>query len=961
MLQLPLLAPGSPPPGPHNYSFGSGMFGQWKQDRFGFPVYALDVTKDWPTLVGGGMLGNLHQVGNDRLIGMAQGDGSLSIRHDEGGPQWLQAIDPAVGQHGGALGYLLSTAAGGTGSRRDADANLSHGGPELLLHTLNTPESPLGAYELGIGYASKTKIGDAAGGAGVRVAHSVVAPFGDGTAMLVSVKVENLGPAARTLSWVEQWGRLGALVRSKGIDDTMRGYRHSIVRSASKDGGTILLDTVTSPTATGNTTAPAEHDPSPRPVFLASLGRPASRCGVDGTKLYPHGNSSTPDLANGLSATCGGAGAVEQSTITALEVPFTVGPHAETELFFAVGYLLPDGTVAEVLEALLGNAGDADNPNPDGSTRHSGAEPAAGVWNASSAAWAATGFVFDVPAEGVWPARETAWHSYLLRASLTFDSFFGAHVLNQNGNYQYQWGQNIATRDPLNHVMPLLYIEPKFVREQIVMAVATSSKDGQLPYGVGNFGQIIPNDSSDIGLYALNAAARYVMATGHVHFLNEVIRTPWGSIEVGDALWKLARWYMSSTTSRGCGIGPHGLIKMHGGDYNDGIRSGCKMGNGEADESVLNSMMAVGIFRSWADVLEAATMTDSKGVDGGSSQGQNSSGGLTTNISALRAFASQQERAVSATWDENEHGGWFARAWSSSTGWCGTVTNASIWWSNAYALLANIPPLNTSANSKSNTGGGGTSARDKLVKSLSEALYTDAGVVFTNNSVHSSYTDAWWAGAMYQYEALGLRGHQDLALATWQRHSLALHSEQYPADLSGIWSSSDLWSKHGTSGCGGWEGGYCLHNTWTHTASVWGIPTLAGAEFNQRGLIVRPQLDQPRYTIRSPLFGAVKASDNEFAGWWMPMNGSSAAAPNASRSGSNGGWQRSMTLIFAAQNRAAFASSGSTLTVNGRAVAGASWSEPQVVVPLPASGGLCWCVQPKPNDTWCDAVLPGFC
>ena len=75
---------------PHNYSFGSGTFGQWKQDRFGLPVYVLDVTQDWPTLVGGGMLGNLHQVGNDRLIGMAQGDGSLSIRQDEGGPQWLQ-------------------------------------------------------------------------------------------------------------------------------------------------------------------------------------------------------------------------------------------------------------------------------------------------------------------------------------------------------------------------------------------------------------------------------------------------------------------------------------------------------------------------------------------------------------------------------------------------------------------------------------------------------------------------------------------------------------------------------------------------------------------------------------------------------------------------------------------------------------------------------------------------------
>ena len=406
---------------PHNYSFGSGVFGVWEQDRFGFPVYALDVNKDWPTLVGGSKLGNLHQVGNDRLIGMAQGDGSLSIRQDEGGPQWLQAGDASVGQHGGALGYLLSPAAAADGT--GPGTGTGTGGPELLLHTLNTPESPLAAYELGVGYASKTK-GSAA--AGVRVVHSVVAPFGDGTAMLVSVRVTNLGPAARKLSWVEQWGRLGARVRSNGVDDTMRGYLHSIERSAGEGGGTVLLDTVTSPTATGNTTAPAVYDPSPRPVFLASLGRPASRCGVDGAKLYPHGNSSTPDLAHGLSATCGGAAAVEQSTITALEVPFTVGPHAETELFFAVGYLLPGATVAGVLGALLGTASSdpsdtasstASDREPDAGRRHRGAEPAAGVWNASSAAWAATGFVFDVPSVGAWPARETAWHSYLLRAS----------------------------------------------------------------------------------------------------------------------------------------------------------------------------------------------------------------------------------------------------------------------------------------------------------------------------------------------------------------------------------------------------------------------------------------------------------------------------------------------------------------------------------------------------------------
>lgn len=107
-LLLPLAsrtALAAPPVSPHNYSFGSGSFGQWKEDRFGLPVYSLDVSLNW-TRQSLSVNPNLHQVGNDRLIGMAKADGSLSIRQDEGGPQWLQAVEPAVGQHGGALGYL---------------------------------------------------------------------------------------------------------------------------------------------------------------------------------------------------------------------------------------------------------------------------------------------------------------------------------------------------------------------------------------------------------------------------------------------------------------------------------------------------------------------------------------------------------------------------------------------------------------------------------------------------------------------------------------------------------------------------------------------------------------------------------------------------------------------------------------------------------------------------------------
>lgn len=40
-----------------------------------------------------------------------------------------------------------------------------------------------------------------------------------------------------------------------------------------------------------------------------------------------------------------------------------------------------------------------------------------------------------------WEARESRWHAYMLRCGLTFDSYYGNHILNQNGNYLFVSGQ----------------------------------------------------------------------------------------------------------------------------------------------------------------------------------------------------------------------------------------------------------------------------------------------------------------------------------------------------------------------------------------------------------------------------------------------------------------------------------------------------------------------------------------
>ena len=53
--------------------------------------------------------------------------------------------------------------------------------------------------------------------------------------------------------------------------------------------------------------------------------------------------------------------------------------------------------------------------------------------------------------------RESTWNHYYLRSSQTFDDFFGEHILNQNGFYQYTMGFQGAPRDPLQHSLPFLF------------------------------------------------------------------------------------------------------------------------------------------------------------------------------------------------------------------------------------------------------------------------------------------------------------------------------------------------------------------------------------------------------------------------------------------------------------------------------------------------------------------------
>ena len=54
---------------------------------------------------------------------------------------------------------------------------------------------------------------------------------------------------------------------------------------------------------------------------------------------------------------------------------------------------------------------------------------------------AAAAAALRAAAQTSWEARESRWHAYMLRAGLSYDSFYGNHILNQNGNYLFVSGE----------------------------------------------------------------------------------------------------------------------------------------------------------------------------------------------------------------------------------------------------------------------------------------------------------------------------------------------------------------------------------------------------------------------------------------------------------------------------------------------------------------------------------------
>jgi hypothetical protein len=848
--------------------YGSGYFGEWIEDEFGLPAYryTCDQILDpkAKTLVNEVWRNNtehLHQVGNDRLVGVVSNYGHVQVRQDEGSPKFLNDYDPLHCQFGGGFGYLT--------------------GVTVILSTFYPGIAESFERIFGMGYYRKT-----VKGGGMLVDQIVFAPFGDDPLMISQVTVKNERSEAMDVRWIEYWGCqvyqfsyrsfMRSLSNKRPVPELRREFtkrfKHDITvvdenkglldektfkgRSFGDRIGWALLNlylrTKGKHLTGGVVKSPVKEavleDIKPPTTFLISLDDPFDDYGTSATQFFGEGEAISP---HGIQEPLSKSQSDDNELGMFLERRMHLEAGETKTIWFGYGYL-PEGFQLEELIAKY------ETNLPDLLTQ-------------SSEQWKTNRIQLELQDEK-WVDRELQWHNYYLRSNLTFDSFFKEHILSQGHVYQYLIGFQGAARDPLQHALPFVYTNPEIVKTVLRYTFKTVTPNGEIPYGIAGCGMYMPAPfrPSDQELWLLWLTSEYVLAARDLAFLDEEISTypvygsKAGRARVKDVLSKCYLHFVEST-----GIGKHGLQRLSNGDWNDNMVVGYVTEEHrevveEQGESVLNAAMATYVLDLFSELLHFE--------------------GDTVFASYVTKYANAQRDAVREQWT----GKWFKRAWlTDELGWVG---DDEIWlepqpWSIIGGAAESeqaetlVQSIDEGMRKPSKIGA-------MILAKINEQMVGAPGTG-TNAGIWASINGTLiWALA---------KVNGSLAWDEWKKNSLAMHAEVYPDIWYGIWSGPDTLNSELSDYPGGtvittvekkddedeekemvdgliivnWTD-YPVMNMHPHAWPLFTIAKLFGIEFTREGVDFAPVIPKEEYRFSSPLIEFEKTR-NGYTGYYAPL------------------------------------------------------------------------------------------
>ncbi|MFI6740980.1 GH36-type glycosyl hydrolase domain-containing protein [Nonomuraea sp. NPDC050451] len=356
--------------------------------------------------------------------------------------------------------------------------------------------------------------------------------------------------------------------------------------------------------------------------------------------------------------------------------------------------------------------------------------------------------------------REIPWHAALLTGAACADGVLGGHTLDQGSCYSFRHGFNGAARDPLQHALPLVYVEPDLALSVLRNTCAWGGPDGDLPYALGPDKRPWTDlfRPSDQNLWALWLAAEYLSATGdEAAFHADVPYHPvHGAPEVPlrENLRRQFRFFADVV-----GRGEHGHVRILNADWNDmaitesGVPREVMIAQGE---SVLNSAMAAWVLPRYATLAERL--------------------GDDATAAEARKLGEELRDLVAGEWN----GRWYRRAYGPGA----VVGDGDLWLEvQPWAILCGAAPPERAVEllrTIERTSAAGSPLGARLRWPARDA-YGPGGVGTIWYAINMTLV---WAAAEHL---------PDLAWDWWRRMTLAAHTAAYPDVWEGTLSGPDAY------------------------------------------------------------------------------------------------------------------------------------------------------------------------
>lgn len=469
--------------------------------------------------------------GNDRLNMLMSDRGTVALFATDRGERWLNELDESRLQLGGAFSYV----------------RLANG----LYCTAFQDRSP---QEFGVGNVRSSRV---IGGA-LRMDRRVFAPFGNHSFVVDMLNVTNVGGSPLSFQLTEFFD-VNQL--QLAIDWVVTGVAGTVAHDARRAINALFRESCAPLVANDSSVLRAAMAPlsSTTSAYVDTAPPHAFAAVVDGWSLAAthcdqraffgvSGNATQPAAllaATVSSSVLRASNAYEQNAMLAFTFqPVTLLPGRSLSLSFVFGFAADDRQVRATVDAV----------------RSSGANA---LWKATQRAWQNTvvRVTFNDTADAD-VARETAWRTANLLSWVTMRGDFGyRHAMTQGSAYLYLHGADGVPRDQSLFALAALFSRPDIVRSTLELLMQTQDANGAMTYAWGDVG--MRSDAlglhewpSDLDLFLFWAVAEYVSFTGDMAWLASIL----------DHLRVAAAHLIGSV-----GLGPHGLLRVQQGDWDDGV------------------------------------------------------------------------------------------------------------------------------------------------------------------------------------------------------------------------------------------------------------------------------------------------------------------------------------------------------------------------------------------------------